>query len=705
MFIVFFSLNVNNFAETQKNIVFTIEELQSLGASTVDESLNLIQSSIKSDSEISSKKSVFYKGSRIENVNEEDISNIFKSLKLDKIDHIEVSKNGNEVKYHLSKSLTKEGITALFSFSLLEEKDEDPFNPKIITGTKSLISSKKLASPVRVISNQELSMMGAVSVKEALEKVASLTISDSGGVQTLFYRGFSDGNTKVLYNGVDLSDPSGISGSPIFSHIPVEDVERIEILSGSNSILYGTGAVAGVINIISNKKNHLSYSTKVGPSQYVSSISTGKSFGLTSFFLVGSKSFNNSLSMFTNTEEKDAFLNEHVTFGFSHQLKNGVIDAFYTKNEASNQLDTEVYGPAPDFKKNFVDDSNSESSLSQGIAKVTYKFSDSSSVGNQINWTRSNIVRRYYNQEDSAENSATADNQYRGTVDTVDIIKHLQLEKNKMLVFGLEGRQESSKNSGTFNGFKTESPLQKRRSIGFFSQYFADYKWVSTELGGRLEEYSSGFSDTYNASVFRNIPFVNVEIKGTYKTGFKLPSLYQLTSLIGDPNLEAENSETTDVGFSKEYKYVKLGSSFFKSNITNQIAYDFSTNTYQNIKKSVFSGQEFRIEVKKYEILDFFTVEYTKMKSNNIKVPEYKAVVSTGLKWGKLGYGLFITSVGENELTKKAYSITDTSIHYEFNNKTNSFIKVHNVFNESYVLVSNYATPGQTLFFGLNHSF
>jgi len=123
----------------------------------------------------------------------------------------------------------------------------------VVTATR--IAGTILASPdhITVVSGEELA--GALSAAEALESVAGVSVSDNGAVgavQSLSIRGSTAAQVLILVDGVRLNDSR--QGAPDLSQIPVDNIERIEIVRGGTSALYGADAVAGVVNIITKDR-------------------------------------------------------------------------------------------------------------------------------------------------------------------------------------------------------------------------------------------------------------------------------------------------------------------------------------------------------------------------------------------------------------------------------------------------------------------
>ncbi|HEY0899697.1 MAG TPA: TonB-dependent receptor plug domain-containing protein, partial [Sphingobacteriaceae bacterium] len=127
----------------------------------------------------------------------------------------------------------------------------------VVTSSRSPRKQSEIGKVVRVINRVQLEQSQGRTLPEVLNQVAGLTIggvgTHPGEIRSVYLRGASSGNTLILLDGMPVNDASSISGEFDISAIPVDQIERIEILKGGNSTLYGSDAVAGVINIITRK--------------------------------------------------------------------------------------------------------------------------------------------------------------------------------------------------------------------------------------------------------------------------------------------------------------------------------------------------------------------------------------------------------------------------------------------------------------------
>ena len=127
----------------------------------------------------------------------------------------------------------------------------------VVTATRYPIKQSLTGKVVTVITRQDLARNTGKTLTEMLNTQAGLVINGSGNTpgtnQDVYMRGAAAGKTLILIDGIPLYDASGISGAFDLNFISIDQVERIEILKGSQSTLYGSDAIAGVINIITKK--------------------------------------------------------------------------------------------------------------------------------------------------------------------------------------------------------------------------------------------------------------------------------------------------------------------------------------------------------------------------------------------------------------------------------------------------------------------
>src|SRR5689334_22010663 len=126
----------------------------------------------------------------------------------------------------------------------------------VVTATRTPQNAERTGAAIDVLTAADLKTRQTVVLSDALAQVPGVTVSRNGGVgqvTTVFTRGASDGETLVLIDGVRIEDPSSTVQGPILQDVLVNGIDRVEVLRGPQSTLYGSDAMGGVINIISKR--------------------------------------------------------------------------------------------------------------------------------------------------------------------------------------------------------------------------------------------------------------------------------------------------------------------------------------------------------------------------------------------------------------------------------------------------------------------
>jgi len=127
----------------------------------------------------------------------------------------------------------------------------------VITASKMPQSERETTKPVQIIDRAEIEKNAGRNLSQILNQQSGIRVNDSFGAPSngriLYLQGAAATNTLILVDGLAINDPSGTGGLFDLRLLSTENIDRIEILKGSQSTLYGTDAIAGVINIITRK--------------------------------------------------------------------------------------------------------------------------------------------------------------------------------------------------------------------------------------------------------------------------------------------------------------------------------------------------------------------------------------------------------------------------------------------------------------------
>src|SRR5215471_9208243 len=149
------------------------------------------------------------------------------------------------------------GCLALFAFGeRADAQDVTQLPVTVVTADRSAEPITNTASAISVVGEQMLTRTNPASLVDALRSVPGLDITETGGpgrASNVRIRGANSGQTLVLIDGVRANDPTAPGADFDFSMFPAGTIERIEVLRGPQSALYGSDAIGGVINIITKK--------------------------------------------------------------------------------------------------------------------------------------------------------------------------------------------------------------------------------------------------------------------------------------------------------------------------------------------------------------------------------------------------------------------------------------------------------------------
>ncbi len=627
-----------------------------------------------------------------------------------------------------------------------EEKKEKSSRPSlehevVVTATRIETPSKEIASSVTVITSEDLLRMKKSTVLEVLQEVLGTSVIQNGGrgaASSLFLRGANSEHTLVLMDGVEINDPINPSRSCDLAHLSLENIDRIEVLRGPQSTLYGSDAIGGVVHIITRKGegkpkfflqtdggSFESLSGSAGASGEISNIHY--SFGLSYFKTQGISAASVS---YPGNEEKDGYQNFSVSgrLGFSPR-KNLEFDFVFRSLSAKTDIDN--FGGA------WGDDPNNVQDLSslflKGQARALF-------LGNRweqkicLSLVRSN--REHKNLEDSSHPFDQERGNFSSNLVKIDWQNNFFLLETNTLTFGLEYEQEEGQSeyevSGIWGPFLSVFPSRRAKTLGFYLQ---DQIRLANQLfatvGVRLDSHSqSGQAITFRLAPAYFIEKTGTKFKATFGTGFKSPSLYQLYAPptawgpIGNEELKPEKSFGWEAGIEQQFfnrKFV-ITSTYFSNTYKDLITFD-SLQGYINIGKAESKGVEMAAEVKPAKEF-LFRASYTRMEARDkeketylLRRPRDKFVAN--LNWiflRKWAVNLSFIYIGKRDdvdfsswpypqITLPGYTLLNGILSYDLNSRLQIFGRIDNILNEKYEMILGYGTQGFSAYGGIRVTF
>jgi len=630
-------------------------------------------------------------------------------------------------------------LSCLFAFSE-EKKDKTPPPPLqydvVVTATRMETPSKEIASSITVISAQDLKNSKKNTVLEILEEVlgvSTLQNGGKGGAASVSLRGANSEHTLILLDGVELNDPMTPSRSYDLAHLSLENIERVEILRGPQSTLYGSDAIGGVVNIITKKgkgRPKLSLSTSGG--SYGTGAGTAGlsgsgdkvnySLGFSCFYTRGISA---ASTAYEGNHERDGYRN----LSFSGRLgfvprQNLEVDFIVHSVWAKTDLDN--FGGA------FGDDPNNTQDYKSFFVKGQMRallFRNRWDQRLGIALVDSN--RHYENPEDPVHTFDREKGDFRGQLFRMDWQNNFFLAATNTLSFGIDYEREQGKSEyyswSAWGLFVSAFPRQQANSIGFYlqDQIRLQDQFFAT-AGVRLDQHSqSGQALTYRLAPAYFLKKTGTKLKATLGTGFKSPSLYQLYApptawgSIGNRNLLPERGIGWDFGLEQPFVQGKLllGATYFFNTYRNLINFE-SLQGYVNIGNAESKGLELSLELKpskEFLLRAFYTKLEAKDKDKNLPLlrrPKDKFTVNLhSIFQKKWNLDLSLVSVGKRDdldfttwpsshVTLAPHTLLNASLSFDLNSSFQVFAKLENILDEKYEMVYGYGTPGFSVYGG-----
>ncbi|CAN5263908.1 TonB-dependent receptor [soil metagenome] len=487
------------------------------------------------------------------------------------------------------------------------------FDEIIITANKLPQKQSTTGKVVTVINKEIIERSAGKSLSQLLNEQAGITINgalnNTGANQTLYVRGASAGRTLVLIDGVPAYDPSFITSEFDLNLLSLSNVERIEISRGAQSTLYGSDAVAGVVNIITTKNKITkpinfkatatagSFDTYKGNIQLFGKI--GKFFYNTGYAGIKSKGFSAAYdSTGSKNFDNDGFISNNLNASANYQLSNNLlIRTFIKQNNYTTDLDAGLFADEKDY--------TSKSKMLMTGGGMDYKHE---SIQITANYQYSNNTRKYINDSiDIPTFIKYSTDRYNSISQFLEIFSSVGINKIFTLLQGADHRYSSMNNDyfsiSSFGPYSSSfNDTSHSQSSLYASLLFSDNKKkLNIEAGGRLNVHSRyGSNSTYTFNPSYNINDA-LRIFGSIASGYKAPTLYQLYSAYGNLNLKPETSVTKEIGIQQRSTITSNRIVYFHRDIEQGIDFDYNNFSYFNINKQVVQGieTESRITIKK----------------------------------------------------------------------------------------------------------
>jgi vitamin B12 transporter len=593
----------------------------------------------------------------------------------------------------------------------------------VISPTTVATPADQVASSITVITSADLQQDQRRTVPDALQAVPGLNIVQSGGPggqTSVFMRGTNSNHVKVLIDGVDVSDPSNPNASFDFGQLLTGDIERIEVLRGPQSGLYGSDAIGGVISVITKKGD--------GPPKTYATLEAGSSgtFNQTGGFSGSIPGLNYAfnVSHFRSEDTPVTPLNllppgrERIDDSYDNQTYSTKLGADLSKNLAVNFVarytestlrftgdDFSVFPAVPNASHSVQNDRQFATRGEAVWSLFDGRFKNYFGLSYLNDWTQ-NLSP---GTDPSINQGERIKYDWRGVTSIME---------GQTLLVGVEREDDrlnadatSAKTGDSAGYIELQSEFEKR----FFLVSNVRYD----------DNDSFGGHETWRVAPAYIIPETGTKLKASYGTGFKAPTLNQLfvsfpaSGFFGNPNLKPEESSGYDFGFEQPLfdNRLRFGATYFHNDIKNLITANADFTTDINVGQATTYGVESFVS---FAVTPELTLRsdytYTIARDDTtgdelLRRPKNKATLSAAWKaTEKLTLSSTLNYVGSwadidreasFDVRAPSYTTVNLAANYAVDGNLTLFGRIDNLFNAQYEDPDGFLRPGFGIFGGI----
>ncbi len=608
---------------------------------------------------------------------------------------------------------------SVLAASLVVARAEEPdsgsrLGDTVITATRTPTALDDVGSAVSVVTREEIVNSQARNLGDVLRRVPGVSVVQSGkpgGQTSVFVRGLNSNQTLFLIDGARINNP--LSGLVILSSFTPDQVERIEIVRGPQSTLYGADALGGVINIITRKGEGAltgSVSAEVG---------SDDAYRVAGELSGGGKKFSGALSIAQwstdNVAPNEDY--ENFTVGGSatfRPMENFSLGATVRFTRAESGLPGPVAAVPPNLLERLEDQTL--------FARVSLDLT-LFDIWHQTLFVAETHEELFDRGDPFAISDSRSDVLQVGWQHTVTLAKHntltagvdWYLNRGEYETLGATPFDESITNTAVY--------LQDQATL---------FDRLSLTLGGRYDEHSEfGGRFTWRSAAVLRFDETGTRLKASGGTGFKAPSLNDLflsfpspppfASFVANPDLKPEKSTGWDIGFEQDFgKFATLDVRYFENRVRDLITFGFIAPdfTQTNVDRAKTSGIEASLEVRPMTDLTLWASYTWLAEAKNLTTnadllrrPANTATVGANYRF-RDRYNLHtqVTLVGERDdidpvtfsrIENGRYAKWDIAVSADLSDHFSIFGRVENLLDEDYEEAAGFPALGRVFWGGL----
>lgn len=577
--------------------------------------------------------------------------------------------------------------------------------PVVVVSSRMPSTVGQEVESLTVITREQIELMGAATGPDLLRQVPGLQIDQlggPGGISLAYIRGSDPNHVLVLIDGVRVNDPTNSRGGGFdFSSLDPSQVERIEVLRGAASAIYGADAMGGVINVVTRK---------AAPGGFVSAAAGGLGYGSLNARATWLPNSESRLSISTST------LRDGLNSEGSRLALNQVAVAARASPSASSMVELDLRhveresGAFPDDSGGIElaeiralerRDSRATTLSLRGVADIDAWMLTLEGTGFEHRESIDSPGVAPGVRSDFGLPASKSTMRFRRSSVLVNAVKHI--DGGNELAIGAEYQQERGISRSIYELFgmpiPTDFDLRRRTASAF-----AELKWsMARDLivrAGLRNDAIEGNGSHVSRSIGTSysVPQLNGQFKASYSEGFKPPSFFALglsPALGGNPDLNAEQSKGISLGYEQHLNPIsRVSLAVFQRRYSELITFDNKRNQLENADRVEVNGVEIELKLQASDFMSF-QADYTRMNSQvspsgeplrqrpgqragaqlNLKLQE-----RANLVW-RLEYAdeIFDSSIPTGNVFLRSYLRNDLAFIYAITKRVNATAKIENL--------------------------
>ncbi len=550
--------------------------------------------------------------------------------------------------------------------------------PEIVVTAKGEQSTDDVLYTAHVFTEQDIEQAQVKSIPALLQRIGGISTTDSGGrgsATSVFVRGVSTSQIVVLIDGVRVG--SATLGAAALNSYPVEAIERIEVLKGPFSGIYGADAVGGVIQLFTKKgqRNESVVSASVGSNNLREARAA---------FGIGNE--RNSLHISADVEETDGIDRTSILTGGNDDVDAYEETAFslgarvsFTDNTVAN-LNLLATDNTVEFDNLFGDGvgNQTENETFSAAFNLVHQFNDS------ITWTTTVGAN-----EDDAKTTSSFPSRFKTERDSLGTEFQFNLSDNTVITTGVDYYEEDIETTSNF-------PVTNRDNTGAYAQIQTGFGKLDAVASLRADD-NSAYGDQTNGSLALGYLFTDtLRLSASYGTAFVAPSFnFLYFPFFGNPDIQPEESESIEVSLTGQAGNTYWRVSAYQTDVENLFSFDPLTFTAANIGEAELKGVELELNTTVYDwqlgiqadLLDA-TDKLTGIELDDR--PERSLSLNASRNYGDLSLSFDVRSeTGRFDRRGTAiagYGLFDVSAIYQLTDNLSVRANVDNVFDKDYTV-------------------